>query len=159
MARTKSNLYYLLFILFLISIASCQSDYLYNEYKEIDDGIWDADEPVVFYVDIQDTISVYNVFVNVRHYSNYEMQNLFLFIKTTAPGGAFVKDTFEIYLADEAGRWYGKGWGDIFDNHILYKRNIRFPQKGIYTFELIQAMRKEKLEHITDVGLSIKKIN
>ena len=23
------------------------------------------------------------------------------------------KDTLEIYLCDNAGKWYGKGWGDV----------------------------------------------
>ena len=37
-----------------------------------------------------------------------KFQNIFLFSKTD-----YNKDTLEIYLCDNAGKWYGKGWGDV----------------------------------------------
>jgi len=109
-------------------------------------------------VQIQDTINPHNIYVNVRNTSRYQMQNLFLFITTTSPQGATLIDTFECYLADERGKWTGSGWGDIYDNQFLYKRNIRFPVSGEYTFEYVQAMRTNELRYISDIGLRVEKI-
>ena len=63
------------------------------------------------------------------------MSNLFLFIKISSPLGYSVKDTFECKLADEKGKWLGKGFGNVWNHQLLYKQNIRFPYPGTYSFE------------------------
>jgi gliding motility-associated lipoprotein GldH len=69
-----------------------------------------------------------------------------------------VKDTIEVILADNRGKWLGSGLGDIWDLQQIYKENIRFAQQGRYTFEYQQAMRTEKLPFILDVGLRVEKV-
>ena len=141
-------------VLFFIS---CDPACVYEQNKELYNYSWHKDSLITFQIDIQDTISAHNIYVNVRNTSQYPMQNLFLFINTTAPTGIELKDTFECYLADERGKWTGSGWGDIYDNQFIYKRNVRFPVSGTYTFKYIQAMRIDKLEYISDIGLRIEK--
>ncbi len=51
----------------------------------------------------------------------------------------------------------GKGLGDIYANRYLFRENFRFPQKGTYRFELIQAMRVNPLLGIMDAGIRIEK--
>jgi len=142
----------------MVAFISCDSNQVYERNKEISDFTWHKDSIVKFEVQIQDTINPHNIFVNVRNTSQYQMQNLFLFITTTSPHGATLRDTFECYLADERGKWTGTGWGDIYDNQFLYKKNIRFPVSGQYTFKYVQAMRTNELKYISDIGLRIEKI-
>jgi gliding motility-associated lipoprotein GldH len=78
-------------------------------------------------------------------------------VKTTFPNGKFSTDTLECILADEKGKWLGKGLGDIYDNQIPFKRNVRFPQAGTYVFEIQQGMRSDNIPLIMDVGLRIEK--
>ena len=82
---------------------------------------------------------------------------MYLFIETTSPEGNSVRDTFEIMLANNKGRWYGSGWGDIYEVKTPYKRFVRFPNSGTYTMEVQQAMRTEQLKHVTDFGIQIEK--
>lgn len=152
--RIKINLICIAAILLLIS---CDPNQIYERNIELADYTWHKDSVKVFEVDIQDTINPHNIYLNVRNTSQYRMQNLFLFIHTTAPSGVVLRDTFECYLADDRGKWTGSGWGDIYDNQFLYKENIRFPVSGKYRFEYIQAMRTEELKHISDIGLRIEK--
>jgi gliding motility-associated lipoprotein GldH len=93
----------------------------------------------------------------VRNTSLYPMSNLYLFITTIAPSGHSIRDTVEVILADEKGKWLGSGLGDIWDLQQLYKENVRFAQQGRYIFEYEQAMRTEKLPFILDVGLRVEK--
>jgi gliding motility-associated lipoprotein GldH len=86
------------------------------------------------------------------------MQNLHLIVNTTSPNGSELKERFECYLADDRGKWIGSGWGDIYDNQFIYKKNIRFPISGTYIFKYTQAMRTDNLEYISDIGLRIEKI-
>jgi gliding motility-associated lipoprotein GldH len=97
------------------------------------------------------------MYVNVRNSAGYNYSNLFLFIKTIFPKGEQTIDTLECTLADPSGKWLGEGLGDIWDNQILFKKNIRFPQSGQYKFEVEQAMRIDPLTSIMDIGLRIEK--
>ena len=151
---------YRLFILILLVgfiFLSCDPDRVYEKNIRIPDGIWDRNNPVYFEVIVQDTITPYNLYINIRNTGLYPFSNLYLFITTTAPSGHSVKDTVEIILADEKGKWLGEGLGDIWDLQRLYKQNVRFAQKGLYMFEYEQAMRMEKLPFILDAGLRVEK--
>jgi gliding motility-associated lipoprotein GldH len=149
-----------LFLLVLAGIAfvtSCDPSRVYEKNTKIPDGVWYRDHPVQFTVPVEDTITPYNLYINVRNTELYPFSNLYLFITTTAPSGDFVKDTVNVILADEKGKWKGRGLGDIWDLQQLYKQNVRFAQRGTYHFEYEQAMRMEKLPFILDVGLRVEK--
>ncbi|MEE4198017.1 MAG: gliding motility lipoprotein GldH [Bacteroidales bacterium] len=157
MINDKRNSLLLLFLVFFFF--SCDHNRVYEKNKEIPGLKWKVTDTVRFEIPIQDTISPHNIYFNVRHSSQYSMQNLYVFIHTQAPNGVSLTDTFECYLADERGRWTGSGWGDLYDNQFIYKKNIRFPASGIYTFECIHGMRTETLQHVSDVGFRIEKVN
>lgn len=138
---------------------SCDTNQVYEKNVEIDDFKWNINDTIEFNVSIQDTLSPHNIYFNVRNTSKYPMQNLYVFIHTHSPNGMLLKDTLEFYLADDRGRWTGSGWGDIYDNQFLYKKNVRFPVSGTYTFKYTQGMRTETLRYISDVGLRIEKVS
>lgn len=142
----------------VILFFGCNLNRVYEKYIKIEDEIWNVDNKIKFDVNITDSLSINNIYINIRHSSLYPYQNLHLFINTTAPSGATIRDTFECYLADAKGKWYGSGLGDIWDNQILYKRNVRFPNCGMYSFEFEQAMRANKLPFISDIGLRIENV-
>lgn len=145
-------------ILFPLLFQSCDTHRLYEKNIKIPDGIWAHDNIIRFEVDVEDTLGTVNMYVNVRNTSLYPNSNLFIFITTVAPSGHSIRDTVEVVLADDRGKWMGSGLGDIWDLQQLYKENIRFAQQGKYLFEFEQAMRAENLPFILDVGLRIEKV-
>lgn len=157
--RNKKNGVFLqtLFIFSVLFLASCDKNRVFEDNKDIPDGVWSRNNKVSFQVNIIDSITPHNIFVNIRNSGSYPYRNIYLFITTTSKG-ITVKDTFECILADEKGKWYGNGLGDIWDNQLLFKKNIRFPHTGLYTFEYEQAMRNDDLPMIMDVGLRIEKV-
>ena len=58
-----------LIILFVISIVfvSCDTSQIYENNIELNNYTWNKDSIKVFNVDIQDTISAHNIYVNVRN--------------------------------------------------------------------------------------------
>jgi gliding motility-associated lipoprotein GldH len=140
-----------------ILLISCDPNRVFEKNIRIPDGIWDRNNPVRFEVVVEDTITPHNLYINVRNTGMYPVSNLYLFVTTIAPSGHKIKDTVQVILADERGKWLGKGLGDIWDNQKLYKEQVRFAQKGEYIFEYEQAMRLEKLPFILDVGLRVEK--
>lgn len=148
----------LLLYIVTVTLSSCSHGVLYQKYITIPNHVWDFNAPILFKANIQDTVSGYNIFVNVRNSDSYEYSNLYLFIDIATPMHTHTRDTLECILADQSGRWLGEGLGDIWDNRILYKRNVRFPKNGEYDFKFTQAMRDDKLQMIMDMGLTIEKV-
>jgi gliding motility-associated lipoprotein GldH len=99
----------------------------------------------------------YDFYIDLRNEADYPFANIYMFVNTTFPSGKTARDTVECFLADQTGRWLGNGMGDILDNHILFKQNIRFPNTGTYSFAFEQGMRNEALPSIIDVGISIER--
>ena len=153
--------YLLMFCLLVLSVCwiGCTDNLtLFEENKSIAEANWDSEEVFKFETSIPDTINGYNVYLNLRNAGNYPYSNIFLFVNTYFPSGTIDKDTVEIMLASPDGKWMGKGLGDIWDNRILFKRNVTFPEKGNYRFEISQAMRLNPLPGITDAGMRIEKV-
>ncbi len=150
--------------IFLLSIiipvlffTSCDRARIFEKNQDIPEEGWKKDNVIKFDVDIKDPSTATNFYINVRNADGYPFSNLYLFIKTTFPNGKMSNDTLECQLADEKGKWLGSGLGDIYDNQILFKRNVRFPMAGTYKFELQHGMRVEPVLLIMDVGLRIAK--
>ena len=155
--------HYFLISLVFLPIASCDPDMTYEENREIPESIWNINYPLIFELEITDTVSLHNVYINVRNTGMYKFSNLCLFINTTLPDGTTQKDRAECFLADKKGKWLGSGLGDIWDNRILFSKGVKFPQKGEYKFVFEQAQRYgekayiENLPFIMDVGLRIER--
>ena len=148
---------FLFFILIILSVISCNKNVVYEKNIALKNNTWNYNDTLFFDVNISDTISAHNIFINVRNSAEYQYSNIYLFLSTYAPNGNMLKDTFDITLADNTGKWYGKGVGSIFSLQVPYKLHIKFPYQGIYTFEIQHAMWNQNLKGISDIGLRISK--
>jgi gliding motility-associated lipoprotein GldH len=140
-----------------LSLLSCDKKRVFEKNIKIPGNTWKKENIIHFNVNISDTASPHNIFINLRNRNRYTYSNIFMFITTHAPSGESVRDTFEITLADVRGRWLGRGIGNALSNQVLYLRNIKFPYRGVYVFDIEQAMWDAELDNIADVGLRIEK--
>jgi gliding motility-associated lipoprotein GldH len=148
------------FILILASVillSSCNSNVVYTDSLPMASKTWELMNIASFRVSINDTVNSNNVIFTIRTGSSYPFRNIYLFISTTSPDGKNITDTLEYYLADEKGKWYGKGFGDIHELNLPYKSNVFFPLKGTYLFKIQHGMRIEDLNGVYDFGLRIEK--
>lgn len=153
---------YLILILF-IGLVSCDSNSVFDEYQSFNNGIWLRDHIVEFNVEVEDTISKNNLFLNLRNNKDYEFSNLFIIAQINFPDGFRVIDTLEYEMTDKEGRFLGTGFTDIKQNKLFYKENVQFNQKGQYSIKVEQAMRKignihalDSLRGVTDLGFRIE---
>ncbi len=147
----------LFFASILILLSGCGKEFVFNEVREIKNHTWNVEDKLNFEFPVTDTLSPHNLFITVRHRGDYEYSNLYMFITTFRPDGKKSRDTVDCILQNPQGKWLGKGIGDIYDNKLVFHLGARFPVSGVYRFEFEQAMRKESVENITDVGLSVEK--
>jgi gliding motility-associated lipoprotein GldH len=151
----------LLHILFIISAGlifyGCDPNVVFEKNVKLPENRWEQKNAIVLKAEITDTIQANNIYINVRNAGGYQFSNLFIFFTTQTPSGKAERDTVEITLADETGKWLGNGLGDIWDNRIPFKHNFHFSEIGTYTFTLEQAMRFDPLPQIMDVGIRIER--
>ncbi|SDC60248.1 gliding motility lipoprotein GldH [Williamwhitmania taraxaci] len=143
-------------ICFSLTLFACDRNMVYEKIEDVPGSEWNATAPIDFVVPVDDTLTVQNILITIRNSSSYKYSNLFLFVTTTSPSGASVCDTVEVPMADDKGRWYGKGFSHSYDSRMPYKLMIKFPLKGDYKISLLQGMREETLSGIEKVGIRVE---
>jgi gliding motility-associated lipoprotein GldH len=144
----------LLFSLF--AFASCDSNRIYDENFEVGDDGWDNEDIKTFEIDISDTISALDLYINFRTTSDYPYSNIYLFLHSEYPDGYTDKDTIEYILAAPDGEWYGESTGTVVENKMLISRGGRFATAGKYIFKVEHAMREDVLPEVLDVGFTVQ---
>jgi gliding motility-associated lipoprotein GldH len=150
---------YIFAILFFIStfLFNCSNDYIYQSEVDIPDGKWQSGKVPAFKPELTDTAQLFNIRLSITNSNDYRYNNVWLFIKSISPRGYSKIDTVEVFLAEEDGKWLGKKDNDLFTSRINFKRKVRFPEAGIYTFEIIQGMRDLELKGIYNIGFGLEK--
>lgn len=155
----KRKLKYIFGLLLVASliITACNSGVVHNESVHLKNNEWKATDTLFYSIDFNDTLSSFDFYFEIRNTTDYDLQNLYLFITAYYPGNTFSRDTAECILAAPDGKWYGKGLGKHKDNRFLFRKGVRFRKPGNYIIAVNQAMRNENLKGISDVGILIKK--
>ncbi len=145
-------------LLLLTVTVSCDQSMVYDEYFRTSQGMWRWQDAREFSVEMTDTLSMHNIYVQVRHTVEYPMSNLYMFVHVKGPTGLHRKDTVNMILAAPNGEWTGRGTGNLRELQLLYRKQIQFRIPGTYVFTLEQAMRNPELP-VTDLGIRIERIS
>jgi gliding motility-associated lipoprotein GldH len=141
---------------------SCDSKRVYDEYTSLPKG-WNKDSIITFSLPEMDSVRDYNLFFNIRNNNDYAFSNIFLIASIQFPHGKVITDTLEYQMALPGGEWLGTGFGDLKENKLWYRENVKFIEPGSYQISVQHAMRKsgsekpmEILDGISQVGLRIE---
>ena len=154
----------LISLLFISLLLGCNNGVEYSQYASLPDG-WEAHNPVLFQVEVTDSLTPKDIFIMVRNTEQYPFSNLFLITKMEEPkSNKVIVDTLEYEMATPEGKWLGDGYSAIKESKLWYKEQFVFPTKGKYNLKIEQAMRKigdnegvTVLKGITEVGLRVEK--
>ncbi len=157
MIKRRSRYPLILILVSLFILSSCNNDVVFTDAMTMSEKTWRLSDVPVFNVPISDTSGNNNIFFIIRTGTSYPFRNIYLFVSTSSPDGKLRTDTLQYYLADEKGKWYGRGFGDIHELNLPYRTNVFFPVKGTYQFKIQHGMRVEDLKGVYDFGLRIEK--
>jgi len=156
---------FVLIIGIITSIFACDKGRKFDAYISFGASGWDKENPASFQFQIQDTLSKNDLFINIRNTNEYQFSNLFVITELIYPNGFYVIDTLEYEMADEQGKWLGKGFTDLKQSKLFYKESFVFPILGDYQINIQQAMRKrdqidgiQNLKGISDVGFRVETV-
>jgi len=142
---------------FLIAIAMClalaacgRPDTSYAGFADIPADGWAYADTLDIEPTLPDSVTVGRLAVAVRHTNGYEYRNLWLEIATPMLDSV-TADTVNVQLADDYGRWYGRGVG------VSYMTADTLPGSYCLTrgraVRVRHVMRVDTLPGIEQVGL------
>ena len=140
-------------------LASCIKSDLFEKNVTIPGQAWEYSFKPQILFEITDTVSSYNLFIVVRHTDAFRYNNLWIRIKSSAPGDSVTTTKqFDLPLATQ-NKWTGTGMDDIFEHRILlYRRPVKFVRTGQFKVSIEQVMRENPLQNILNVGLRLEKV-
>lgn len=150
------------FLISLLSLffASCIEIGHYEKQAAIPSQKWFYTNVPQFTFHIDDTTSLYNVYVVLRHTDLYEYNNVWLRIGLKTPSDSFNYQNVNLTLATDSKGWEGTGMDDIYEvRKSISAAPFSFKTSGDYTFSIAQIMRQNPLKYILNVGLRIEKVN
>jgi gliding motility-associated lipoprotein GldH len=150
----RLNLLLLLGLLFS-SLSSCST--LYDETRTLDNRTWQQGQPLSFEFEIEDTEQLYDLFLEIKHGTDYPYQNMYCLVKTTMPDGNHREEQASLEFANAKGYWLGDCDEETCTRSIPFIIKTQFPTAGKYTIALQQHSRPEQLAPIEYVRLYIDK--
>lgn len=156
----KSNLRKLLLILLLPAlIVSCAKIDLFEKQVQIPSQQWFYNNVPQFTFHIEDTSSLYNVYVVLRHTDQYNYNNIWLRMGSKVPGDSMHFQNINLILANDSRGWEGSGMDDIFEvRKNISPGPLSFKTPGDYTFSIAQIMRENPLKYVLNVGIRVEKV-
>ena len=137
----------LLLPLVLLLITSCTGHNRFHSYLPIDRNGWKRTDTLCFHAIPTDTNeSSLEISLGIRHTHRYPYRDIWLVIE---------KDTLHIELADEQGRWKGKGIGDM--RLIQQETTISTTDMdSCGTIHIHHIMQHDPLPGISDIGIEVR---
>jgi gliding motility-associated lipoprotein GldH len=150
-ATTVRNITRIFAYLLIISLLSCDSDAVFKDHTEIEEGLWYVKNEPAFTFEITDASKTYNIYYLVRNSISYPYYNLYLKRFLLNDKKKVVNEALnELILMDErTGKPLGDGLGDLFDHKIVALKN---------TFKVQQYMRQDPLPAILSMGVSVEPV-
>ena len=148
-------------ILSIIGFITCNRvDNVYFRYEHIPNKGWDENHELLFdSITIADAGQKYDIDIELRHNNDYPYQNIYFFVSMLHDADTIAVDTIQYMLADETGKWFGRGSNALYQQTLSYKKGYLFPDTGTYQIIVYQAMRDSLLPGVEDVGIRIDKVS
>ncbi len=149
---------FVVFILAFLFIGGCDSNRVFEQHIDIEEGKWAKEDIKTFEIEINDPNKPYDIYYTIRNSVSYPYYNLYLeYTLLDAEGKEISSALQNMLLFDEkSGKPVGSGLGDIFDLQVQALNDFTFPSNGKYNFTIQQFMRNDTLNDILAVGVRVE---
>ncbi len=145
----------LLSIIFFV-LSGCGPNYIFDQKKDIQDLAWSYNDTLNFEIDIQDTLKIYNLYLDIEHSIDYPFQNIYTQIYTQFPSGKRIKERLPIDFSEKSGKWIGDCSNDICTLRVNIQKGAFFNALGKHKITVEQFMRDNPLKGIKSIALRIE---
>lgn len=134
--------------------ACVATDGYHGDFRNISPAGWDYNDKITFIPHLNDSVFEGALAVAIRHTNDYLYSNIYLEVAVKDSLGQR-RDTFNVALADEFGRWYGRGIGTDYQLSDTVYPSIRLHSPAMITVRHI--MRCDLLPDIQQIGITLDK--
>lgn len=140
----------------LLSIASsCNPKYALKQGYDIQNEAWTYADSLRFEFEIADTITLYDLLLEVKHTTAFGAQNLYTRISTQFPDGTRLSKPVSLEFANAIGEWQGKCNTKSCTVEIPIQEDAYFNQAGKYAVILEQFMRDSVVNGVQRITLNV----
>lgn len=141
----------------MLIFVSCSNQKLFEEHYKFDNFSWNRFSFVKFEVNIIDTETEYDIYLNFRHLPEYPYSDFNFNFTIYTPSDEMRTMDYEIDLFDKKGILRSECLGDYCDLKIPVRMGFRFSEPGKAKFEIENKMTKLETHGVMEVGLIIEK--
>lgn len=154
-----------LVLLSTLLITGCMPSPYYQQTNAIPGNAWQNTYIPTYKFEITDTSASYKMSFLIRHTNAYPFSNIWIIVSIKQPGdSSFHKVRMEIPLAEQSGKWLGRGMGEIWEQlmPIDYQMNAGginnfLKKKGKYEMKIEQNMRLNPLPEVLQTGIRVER--
>ncbi len=139
----------------ILATIGCQPAPYYSTDLIIENGNWSQAEELVGTFEIVDTISRYDLYLDLDHSTDYRYENIYLQIETQFPHKAAVTQVLPIDIANKKGQWYGKCGSKSCKLRVVLRDKTKFDALGSYQIKISQHSREGQLAGINALELLV----
>lgn len=144
-------------LLMFLFVISCTNKKIFEQYHKFDNLSWNRFNYLKFEVPIENTAAGYDIFLTVRHLSDYPYPNLDINFTILIPSGEMRTADYSFEIKDKEGKMLSECPGDYCDIKFPLRKGFIFSEPGIVKFEIENKMTKLETPGIIEVGLIIEK--
>jgi len=144
----------------IVVITSCNwTTGVFEKNMPFDNHEWPSSLKPDIVFEISDTVSLYNIYIVLRHTDAYHFNNIYVRATVKEPGEEKGRSgDYDLQLATNGKGWIGTAMDDIYDARLLVQPKTRFRKSGIYHITLEQLMREDPLKNVLSAGLRVERV-
>lgn len=139
----------------VVCLAACSGTAnSFGDFKNLPRNGWQSSMPLRFKPQYADSSKTYDIWLSVRHNTNYQYRNLSLTVDLVSDKRTVERKELDIELSDGYGNWTGSGFGTLYQTSVAVAQGVKPEQAKVVT--VWQSMNNcQMVKNITDVGIVV----
>ncbi len=147
---------YIPLLVLLSFLTACGPNYVYESHLEVPDTGWTYQDSLVAQFTIEDSLTIYNLHLQLEHNEEFPFQNFYVQMHTQFPDGQRLSEMVSLELADKGGMWLGECGSGACTLDIPIQQGAYFNQIGEYQLTIEQYSRRDPLPGILSVHFALE---
>ena len=137
----------------LIGQTGCAPDeQTYSHFEHVTNQVWHHDMPIRFMPTCNDSTTVRDLWLTVRHTQEYPYGNLPIVVDLIGDSGQVTRHRVHLEITDGQGNWLGQGFGTLFQCRAHVASGVTAEQaRRVVVWQAVDSC--ESLPGISDVGI------
>jgi gliding motility-associated lipoprotein GldH len=145
----------LIFLFLAAGIISCNEVYSEWEKESFTTLSWKPDQPIKFYPEIEDATKKYVLTLGIRHLYGTKLGKITVTVTRISPSGKQDARNYTLNWTNESGKSLASCAGNMCDFELAVDEDLRFSEKGTYTFIVTPVAESGRISGIMEFGFII----